>query len=258
MTIAYPLYLDVPMMVSLLASGEDGLSPDSALASLGIDLEGRVGVHAERTTENALRQRHTVGSLFNRFRSEQAKHIKHIASEADLATVELGDFVELTGQLVRNPIYEFITVMERLFALSTSDAARSGAASAGVDLIVPEETRQVFLALRQELDSSPVADATMSIGTATGIVSLRKAFLSHESLDDLRFGTVRVLGKAVGTLGQQDAWHVLGRSLVGHLVSGAFADAVGGLQDINPDGDFPVQTVIDGPGVFVIPLAVFV
>jgi hypothetical protein len=258
MTIAYPLYLDVPMLVSLLASGDEGLTPDAGLASLGIDLEGRVGAAAERTTENALRQRHTVGSLFNRFRSEQASNIKAISSSKDLTAVEHGDFVELTGSLVRNPIYEFITVMERLFALSTNDVARSSASAAGVDLIVPEETRQVFLALRQELDSSPVVDATMSLEGATGIISLRRGFLSHESLDDLRFGTVRILGKAVGTLGKKDSWHVLGRSLVGHLVSGAFTDAVGGLQDINPDGEFPVQTVIDGPGVFVIPLAVFV
>jgi len=258
MTIAYPLYLDVPMMVSLLAAMKGGLTPDAALASLGIDLEGRVGATAERTTENALRQRHTVASLFDRFRTEQAKNIKTISTAADIEGIAHGEFVELTGHLVRNPIYEFITVMERLFALSANDVANASASAAGIDLIVPEETRQVFLALRQELDESPVVDATMDFGKATGIISLRRGYLSHESLDDLRFGTVRLLGKAVGSLGKKDSWNVLGKSLVGHLVSGAFRDAVGGLQDINPDGDFPVKTVITGPGLFVIPLAVYV
>ena len=231
MTIAYPLYLDVPMLVSLLASGDEGLTPDAGLASLGIDLEGRVGAAAERTTENALRQRHTVGSLFNRFRSEQASHIKAISSSKDLTAVEHGDFVELTGSLVRNPIYEFITVME-LSLPCPRTMARSSASAAGVDLIVPEETRQVFLALRQ-VDSSPVVDANVLGGYRNNKPS--QGFLSHESLDDLRSGTVRILGKAVGT----QAKKIHGMCLVvrsGTLVSGAFTDAVGGLQDINPDG----------------------
>ncbi len=259
MPTAYPLYLDVPMLVSLLASeADEGIVLDGTLASLGIDLDGRVGSSLERTTENALRQRHTVGSLFHTFRKSYSEQITEVHTASDIAALSHGEFVELTGTLTRNPIYEFITVMERLFALSTLDSARSGAAAAGIDTIVPEETRQVFLALRQELDNSPVVDATMSVLDATGIVSFRKHFLEHESLDDLRFGTVKILGKAVGTLEEGDTWHLLARSLVGHLVAGAFTDAVDGLQDINPEGEFPVRTVLEGPGVFIIPLAVFV
>ena len=259
MSIAYPLYLDVPMMVSLLAtSSEGGLSHSGGLASLGIDLEGRIGADADRTAENVLRQRHTVASLFEEFRSTYKGAVHQVSEVSHLSTVAHGDFVELSGAITRNPVYEFITVMERLFALSAVDSARAGAKSAGVDAIVPEETRQVFLALRKELDSSPVVDATISAGAMTGILSFRKAYLTHESLDDLRFGEVKVFGKAVGTLDANEQWNVLSRSLVGHLVSGAFSDAVSGLQEINPEGEFPVRTLVSGPGVFVIPLAVFV
>ena len=118
MDIVHPLYIDVPMMISTLASLEDGISGSGALGALGIDLDGRVGATAAPTAANAIAQRHTVASLFGKTRAALGKHIHPVRSAADLQSLEDGDFVEVSGPLVRNPAYEFVLVMERLFAIA--------------------------------------------------------------------------------------------------------------------------------------------
>jgi len=257
--IAYPQYLDVPMMVSVLASIEDGVSADGALRSLGIDLEGRVGSGADPTADNAIAQRHTVSSLFGRMRDGLGDQVAQVAAQGDLDALTDGCFVELSGPVTRNPMIEFVNVMERLFAIADIGAAAQSAAAQGIDLVVPEETKQVFNALRNELHASPVVDATIATdGGLTGVLSFQKSYLRHDSLDDLRFGRVRVLGKCVGTLTEDTAYNVLSRSFVGHMVSGAFTDAMSGLQQVNPEGDYPITTTVSGPGLFVVPLAVFI
>lgn len=253
---SFPLYLDVPMMVSTLAHLEDGLSTSPALEALGIDLEGRVGVSADRTAANAITQRHTVASLFGRLLAKLGDGVRPVSNADSLAGLQDGDFVTLVGTVKRNPIFEFIKVMERLFAVAQVDAA---SVSPALDDGIPEETRQVFTALRAEFDASPVVDATLDTdGGLSGVLAFRKAYLQHVSLDDLRFGRVRVLGKAVGTLKADATYNVLSRSFVGHMVSAAFGEAVGGLQQINPTGTFEMTATVTGPGLFVVPLAVYI
>lgn len=257
--IAFPQYLDVPMLVSTLAALEDGVESSATLASLGIDLEGRVGSDAAPTAANAIRQRHTVASLFTRLRDSLGDRIQTISAPADLEALDHGAFVELSGALTRNPIIEFVNVMERLFAIAQVPPVQGTAGAAGLDTGVPEETRQVFNALRDELDSSPVVNATLTTaGEVRSVLSLQRSYLSHDSLDDLRFGKVRVLGKAVGTLSGDERWSLISRSFVGHMVSGAFEEAMHGLQEVNPSGDYPIITDVAAPAVFVVPLAVFV
>ena len=256
--IVYPRYLDVPMLVSVLAAMEDGgLNVSGGLASLGIDLEGRVGSEAERTAANAIAQRHTVGSLFHRLRAGLAEQTRRVTTAADLATVQEGDFVELSGALSRNPGIEFLNVMERLYGVA--DTASGGAAARSAEFDVPDEMRHVFSVLKSEIDQSPVVDATLSTGSGvTAVLSFQRSFVSHDSLDDLRFGRVRILGKAVGTLDEGQTYNIIARSLVGHMVSLGFDEALQGMITVNEADPFPIATQITGPGLFIVPLAAFV
>lgn len=257
--IAYPLYIDVPMMMSVLASIEGGVAQSKALASLGIDLEGRVGVSAEPTAANAIAQRHTIGSLFASLRHSLSERTVEVSTADELSGVSPGDFVEVIGTVTRNPMVEFVNVMERLFSLSQIQAGAGIDGAAALEIEGDEETRKMFAALRQELDGSPVLDATLTTGAGLKtILSFQKAYVSHESLDDLRFGQVRVLGKAVGNLEAGQTWSVLSRSLVGHMMSSAFDEAMNGLVQVNPEQEFPVESHVAGPALMIVPLAVFI
>jgi len=254
MPISYPLYLDVPMMVSVLAAKGGGIEPSGPLTSLGIDLEGNIGLDLEPIADNVLSQRHTLASLFDKLLGALSDDTRHVGKPKDLEKVKDGDFVSIRGPLTRNPVYEFLTVMERLFSIAAT-VGEEGEES----MTVPDETRQVFNALNAEFVESPVVDATLTTGGGlTGVISFQKSFVSHMSLDDLRFGRVTVLGKAVGTLREGQSYSLLTRSLVGHMVSTAFRDSITGLQQVNPDEDYPVMTDVTGPGVFVVPMAVYI
>src|SRR4051794_39638601 len=131
----YPLYLDVPMMISFLAALEDGVSYEeniqrraggrqavrgeasagtrlpSFLSLLSFDLRGSLSGESDtdELEELQLVKRHTEASLFNRLRSalHEDGGVK-VLDEEILSPGEVvpGMIVEANGVVVRNPLDE--------------------------------------------------------------------------------------------------------------------------------------------------------
>jgi hypothetical protein len=134
----HPVYLNVPMMISFLASVQGGVTFEDettrrmltgtqrdregsgalrvpALSSLlGFDMSGRMA-KSERGEEaeevKAVRQ-HTAASLFNALLEHlrESGHSRTIAAESDLADVHVGDLVEVTGAFVGNPFEDLLAL----------------------------------------------------------------------------------------------------------------------------------------------------
>lgn len=130
--LVFPVYLDVPMIVSFLAAVEDGVAfqgetterqtsgsekSRSGKSALGIpalssllrlDMSGEIsstGATGEERELRAVRQ-HTEASLFNRLRGALKADglVKTISSASDLASLTDGDLVEVTGAVIGNPL----------------------------------------------------------------------------------------------------------------------------------------------------------
>jgi hypothetical protein len=143
MDLLYPLYLDVPMMVSFLAALENGVTYEeniqrrsgrhegaaaevsgaiglpSLLGLLPFDLRGRLsgGIDTEASEELQLVKRHTEVSLFNKLRASLHDHGMVVTLEEDWnsgASVATGDIVELTGTVSRNPLDELLSIVDRI------------------------------------------------------------------------------------------------------------------------------------------------
>lgn len=148
----YPLYLDVPMMISFLAAIENGVSYEanvqkrvgskksvtgeasggvglpSLLGLLPFDLRGRLtgDTGTESSEEMQLVKRHTEASLFNKLRGALHSHgsirnLEKVWNSED--GVESGDLIEITGTVTRNPIEELVTVFERIKPLIVANSS---------------------------------------------------------------------------------------------------------------------------------------
>jgi hypothetical protein len=133
-SLAHPVYLDVPMMVSFLAHLEGGVSVGGAerttiTGSRERLLKGRGGFRArlwaidadlggekssqqkdESQTESETERHHTAASLFNVLYSylREDGMVRDVSSEADLEGIEPGAMVEIYGQYLGNPLEEVL------------------------------------------------------------------------------------------------------------------------------------------------------
>lgn len=140
--LSYPLYLDVPMMIGLLATIEDGLDvgtpepggdgePGSGeersgagrrlaalLGSVPFDLQGRLIGDSDPEEREAQRliKRHTEASLFNTLRRALYERTAvQVLDErlTDGDAVQAGMIVETAGLAVRNPLDELLSFGQR-------------------------------------------------------------------------------------------------------------------------------------------------
>jgi hypothetical protein len=136
--LAYPLYLDVPMMTSFVAALEDGIAYGSDVTQradqqraisgqgearagmfglgivsslLSLDLRGRISGEktAGETEEVKLVRKHTEASLFMRLRhvlqnDNRIYHVQDVTDLENLRDSEQEYLVEIKGQISRSPL----------------------------------------------------------------------------------------------------------------------------------------------------------
>ena len=136
----HPVYLDAAMLISFLATLDDGVSFSSEVAQtrmqgtktsgqidgsaklpsiaslLGLDLNAS-GKYArdknlDDTTENKFVKQHTAASLFNRLRALLIRDhmVTQLEPGADLSSVSPGSVIEASGTLEESPLKKMVDV----------------------------------------------------------------------------------------------------------------------------------------------------
>jgi hypothetical protein len=159
-TLVYPVYLDVPMMVSLLAALRDGVEFENTLtrrdqrtsgrereasgkirlpplASLfGLEASGKIAgsASAEASEEVKVVRQHTAASLFNALHAALNEHglLKTVTAAADLEGIVAGDLVELSGEFIGNPLEPILAFFQQ--AAPYFEMVREPSDLPGVDL----------------------------------------------------------------------------------------------------------------------------
>ncbi len=155
-TLAHPVYLDVPMMISFLAALEGGVavSGDETSTETGSRerlLSGRTGLRArlfgfgdaELSAEGSAQRReetsfvsqtqrhHTAASLFNILYGylREDEQIIDLASAEELPNVRAGQLVEFTAGYLGNPLEDILAFFGALFPYIEPDASDETAAN---------------------------------------------------------------------------------------------------------------------------------
>ncbi len=139
----HPVYLDTTMLLSFLATLEDGFSTSAEfteaqkatmmsdasgqgeagagdlVSALGLTLRAsgkysRVN-GGDSSAEQRFKREHTSASLFNRLysRLSSASMVTYVTSKATLQSVQMGDIVEIPGVITENPAEEILRTMDR-------------------------------------------------------------------------------------------------------------------------------------------------
>lgn len=137
--LVFPVYLDVPMLISFLAALEGGVSLEdqatsrasrssagekelkaraglpSILSILTLDMSGKLSSRSEGQSDEEVTavRRHTEASLFNRLRARlhDANAVRLLDQGVDLGDLQSGDLIEMKGEVIGNPLLQLLRVI---------------------------------------------------------------------------------------------------------------------------------------------------
>jgi hypothetical protein len=295
-----PAYLNVPMMISLLATLEGGVRFEdqitvdqkdssgrdrevstrvglpSVLSLLNLSASGRLsGTASEEASEEvSMVRRHTEASLFNVLlkKLDELGAVKLLGDGTNVEDFVPGDFVEVSGEVVDNPLQRLLTLLIRMAPLLGIDlnqlltkgpprASGKGKASPALDQDALEGVRLILM-FGADMFDSPVQDLVLEgQGDTRVVVTADQEYMTDGAVQRLLGSEYKVLGKVTRVLVDGSApINLTRRCALGLLpdaqVSEYFEDADKAMkEDLQSDLG---QALIGPPALQVLPLAIYV
>ena len=285
-----PVYINEKIVLDMLAIVEDGFSTVSQVnytmqkestngeragASvstsatilsklLKLDVSGNVEHSGKKgETENIIREKiHTNASLLSKFRSMLIEN-KAIKTNSNIKDIQVGDFIEVSGQLEKNPLVNYLELFVDFIKLANnlSDEPELGTKkqanaqkSSNYKIIKQIET------FRSELIQSGTIDFVLSDSNGTVVLSAQEQYLENDNISEIIGGRFRVLGKVISVCpDESESIDLLRKSSLSVVSEGLLNKMFSGLNnDETKQFNLPeLRTRIPGPALIVIPIAIF-
>lgn len=245
---------------------EAGVSTSASILSklLKIDLKGELS-HSGNCgeTENTTKEKvHTNVSLLSKFRAflTDANILK---SGFDISNMKIGDFIEVEGELQKNPLINcmdiFVDVlrMADIFAEKPQLNARTQAKAQKQQ---QDETMKKIKSFASELKHSGTVDFILSDSAGTVVLSAQEQYLSNDNISEILGGHFKVLGKVIAICADKtESIDLLRKTTLSILPHDLLADMFSCLQneDMKQYNLPELKTEISGPAVIVIPVAIY-
>ena len=289
-----PVYLNENIVMDMLAILEDGFSMVSEISSSSVAItNNNEKAHASFSTsellskllkielgaelnkssgdENSINSKmekiHTSTSLLSKFRSKliELNLLTSVAKkELNINAVEAGDFIEVSGELMKNPMVNILEKavdvfrMAEIFADKPELGNRKQVASKNSQDIKIVKQMKMFL---DELKVTGTIDFVMENGNNTIVLSAQERYLQNDNISELLGGNFKVLGKVIRVCRESDDGINLLRKTTLDVLNdddlNAFTEVFQSeeLKNFNlPD----VEVKIMPPAVIVIPIAIYV
>lgn len=289
--LVYPQYLDVSMMMSSLAyieggvtweeqrrtlagkrsgtekAGTAGLGVSPALSSLlTIDLKGNLSSKLEEQhgEEVTLVRRHTETSLFMELRSKLRATglIVPLQQVIDAGCQdEPRRLVEVSGEVVRNPLLEVLAVLDLLLPFVNAQAVEK--------MVQNKQAKQrqqdssglaIARKVKEGLERSPLLDLILNPDDSASpkcVLTLSRPYLSDPSAEDLLGMNLTVLGRVTKILREDQSINLLRRSVLGYVPTAARPGLFEGFGK-SPNLEMKMaDPEIRYPAVQILPMALF-
>lgn len=283
-----PIYLNEKTVLDMLAIIEDGFSMISEVNSssqssntsntmlsggistraildklLKIQINGRFekGKNSSEGTQTKLEKVHTNVSLFSKFRSELIKNelLSCTSSDTlDISKIESGDFIEIEGELQKNPLIDllekFINVINLSDIFSEEQKTLPKEENANNALV---QQMNLFL---QELTHSGTIDFILKNTEGTLVLSAQKQYLSNDNISEIIGGKFKILGKVIKVCKTPKENINLLRKTSLYLFDKNSLDAFASIFNSDEFKQFnlpDVQFEIPGPSAIIIPIAIY-
>lgn len=246
---------------------EGGLSTSATLLSklLKINLSGEAS-HTGNSgqKENILKEKvHTNVSLLSKFRSFLVDE-NVLKSSFDVSQMQIGDFIEVEGELQKNPLINYLDIFVDVLRLTNIFADQSPIGDESQEEAPkPQENALVnqIESLANELKHSGTIDFILSDTRGTVVLSAQEQYLANDNISEILGGRFKVLGKVIAVCKDKGtSIDLLRKTTFSVFPSETLAEMFDVFK--NEDGSEQLNlpefvTKIDGPAVIIIPIAIY-
>lgn len=279
-----PVYINEKIVLDMLAIIEDGfsmvsqinytehtennsvqkadaeISTSTTLLSklLKIDVSGGLSHEGNRgQNENIIKEKvHTNVSLLSKFRSFLVEQ-KILKSDLDFSKMQVGDFIEVEGELQKNPIINYMDSFIDLFRMVDifTEQPQTKKSKPRED-----ETVTQIKSFAEELKHSGTIDFILSDAKGTTVLSVQEQYLANDNISEIIGGHFKVLGKVI-SICKEDTENIdlLRKTSLTILQEDLLNDMFSGFktEDMKQFNLPELKTKITSPAVIVIPIAIY-
>ena len=276
-----PVYINEKIVLDMLAIIEDGfsmvsqikytennsvqkadaeISTSTTLLSklLKIDVSGGLSHEGNRgQNENIIKEKvHTNVSLLSKFRSFLVEQ-KILKSDLDFSKMQVGDFIEVEGELQKNPIINYMDSFIDLFRMVDifTEQPQTKKSKPRED-----ETVTQIKSFAEELKHSGTIDFILSDEKGTTVLSVQEQYLANDNISEIIGGHFKVLGKVI-SICKEDTENIdlLRKTSLTILQEDLLNDMFSGFktEDMKQFNLPELKTKIISPAVIVIPIAIY-
>lgn len=284
-----PVYINEKIVLDMLAIMEDGFSTVSQInytehkdhsnsqgiateAStsstilsklLKIDLKGEL-THTgsdEKSKSISKEKVHTNVSLLSKFRTFLANE-GILKTDFNIDNIQLGDFIEIKGELQKNPLVDYMESFIGLFRLVDifSDPPQLG----GKNQVKNQKQKnqemvQQIKSFAEELKHSGTIDFILADSKFTAVLSVQEQYMSNDNVSEILGGHFKVLGKVISIcINENESIDLLRKTSLSILPIEILTEMVSNLQTEKIKINLPeLKTKILAPAVIVIPIAIY-
>lgn len=288
-----PVYLNEKTVLDMLAIIEDGFSMVSEVTSsnqetsstggklsggvstkaildklLKIQLGGNFQKDKSASSEvgTKLEKVHTNVSLLSKFRSNliDGKLLTYKAGDQlDISAINAGDFIEMEGELQKNPMIDIMEKFIDVFRMADIFADKpqlGGKKIASEKKTADNATVRQMQSFLDELKHTGTVDFILESSGVTAVLSAQEQYLANDNISEIIGGTFKVLGKIIRVCkGNEDGINLLRKTTLNILddnTRNQFLSLFNAeeLAQFNlPD----VRFIINPPSVIIIPVAIY-
>ena len=245
---------------------ESGVSTSANILSklLKIDPKGEVS-HSGNSGENtsvAKEKVHTNVSLLSRFRTFLVNE-KILKSGFDTANIKIGDFIEVEGELQKNPLINYLDIFLDLFRMVDIFTEKPQLGSKTQTKAQKQQENEIVTQIKSfadELKHSGTIDFILSDDVGTVVLSAQEQYLSNDNISEILGGHFKVLGKVIAICKDEtENVDLLRKTTLSIFPIDQITEIFSGFQNSGiKQFNLPeLKTQIPGPAVIVIPVAIY-
>ena len=285
-----PVYINEKIVLDMLAIIEDGFSAVSQVnytehnektssqkADIGVStsatilsklLKINIGgelTHSGNNAENknvSQEKIHTNVSLFSKFRNLLIDE-KMLKTDFDIINMKIGDFIEVEGELQKNPLIDCMDKFVEIFRMVEIFSERPELGKKTQAKAQKQENNNIVKQIKSfvdELKHSGTIDFILSDDKGAVVLSAQEQYLSNDNISELLGGRFKILGKVIAVHKEKsDSIDLLRKTSLSVLSDDFIKEMFAGLktEDMEQFNLPELKTKIDGPAVIVIPVAIY-
>lgn len=188
---------------------------------------------------------------------------KLLDTSPNISNVKIGSFIELEGELQKNPLIDYMDKIVDMFRMVDifSDEPELGNKK-NVSLQKKKEN-QILKQIKEfsaELKHSGTVDFILSGSIGTIVLSAQEQYLANDNISEILGGKFKVLGKVIAICkDDSESIDLLRKTTLSILTDELLDDFFVGFksEDMKQFNLPELMTEIKGPAVIVIPIAIY-